>query len=85
MALIDRGNQSGLSPRTRRNLDAERLARSGVGPISAYAEEPASNAAENAAATAYLRVRGGTICGARLRRLSKGLSPRTRRNPEQCH
>ncbi len=70
----------GLSPPTRRNRAVHRRAAALYGPISAYAEEPASSFSTRMTSRAYLRVRGGTTCRRIVQSLPRGLSPRTRRN-----
>ncbi|ASV62448.1 Hypothetical protein GbCGDNIH1_1629a [Granulibacter bethesdensis CGDNIH1] len=72
---------TGLSPRTRRNL--ERCVRIGaiVGSISAHAEEPRFCLSARYASRVYLRARGGTSRKKAKGRGAQGLSPRTRRNP----
>ncbi|APH52371.1 Hypothetical protein GbCGDNIH5_8160 [Granulibacter bethesdensis] len=71
----------GLSPRTRRNLRRIRHRLHETGSISAHAEEPVDHDKAGRIDEVYLRARGGTSRGGSGVRKTKGLSPRTRRNP----
>ncbi len=66
---------TGLSPRTRRNLQDGWRTNTTAGPISAYAEEPEVQSRTNSLPTAYPRVRGATrtraICVVALLGLSR--------------
>ena len=71
---------TGLSPRTRGNLAALYDARIHPGPIPAHAGEPGVSSVAVVWCGAYPRARGGTARPLRIRRHSRGLSPRTRGN-----
>ncbi|ABI62527.1 Hypothetical protein GbCGDNIH1_1629 [Granulibacter bethesdensis CGDNIH1] len=75
------GDQSGLSPRTRRNPANQRPRFSDIGSISAHAEEPAGAVDGERHGEVYLRARGGTCSRPSSSLRTMGLSPRTRRNP----
>ncbi len=75
----------GLSPRTRRNPNADHFRVMRFRSISADAEEPASRPRNTSPITVYPRGRGGTEPCAASITARHGLSPRTRRNRGNAH
>ncbi len=73
--------ETGLSPRMRRNRTQGSTRASGNGSISAHAEEPGKARSCRSIRAVYLRARGGTRADRWAVRMDRGLSPRTRRNP----